>query len=276
MVVQQHIGCTYLQKGFLALHRPWFSKAISTGSEPLMSEYAASFTGCVQSARITTQITSSILRQYPDVAYGWWLFLFNTYTAAIVQASALLKYPTSIMAEEIKADFDESFRVISEMEPKSRVASRALPMLRRLKARLSGAGGPSESASGTPGSRRRSTDGPQDGGSQGRWDGGSAPQHTTTNSALSDLPNYPNLGETDPRGFQAAAKPAWNPDQRFHSLNTSAFYPTAQRSFGGELGMEPVIGGAFGDFGLDLPFGEDQAGLGGPEMASMNPLYQTL
>ncbi|ORY28183.1 fungal-specific transcription factor domain-domain-containing protein [Naematelia encephala] len=144
-IPQQHQAALLLHKALLALHRPWFSKAITSGSEPLLTQYAASFSACISSARKHTQIMASILRQSPEAAYSWWFFLFHAYTAAVIQATALLRFPTGMMADDIRNDFETSFRIVSEMAPRSRVASRALPMLLRLKNRLDSAQGQNDS-----------------------------------------------------------------------------------------------------------------------------------
>ncbi|RXK39802.1 hypothetical protein M231_02995 [Tremella mesenterica] len=135
-VPQVHMAALLLHKALLALHRPWFFQAIAAGSEPLRSPYAASFQACISSARRHTQIMGSCLRRCPGAAYSWWFFLFHAYTSAIVQAAVLLRLPNSIMADEIRTDFDQTCGIIEEMGPNSRLARRALPMLMRLRERL--------------------------------------------------------------------------------------------------------------------------------------------
>ena len=60
----------------------------------------------------------------------------HAYTAAVIQATSLLRVPNCIMAGDIRHDFESSFNTISHMAPASRVAKRALPMLIRLKHRV--------------------------------------------------------------------------------------------------------------------------------------------
>ena len=61
----------------------------------------------------------------------------HCYTAAIIQATVCLRLPGIIMADDIREDFETSFDVISQMSKHSKVAQRALPMLLRIKTRLS-------------------------------------------------------------------------------------------------------------------------------------------
>ncbi len=54
-------------------------------------------------------------------------------TAAVIQATALIRAPTCMMYHDIRNDFDLSFRVISDLAPDSQVAKRALPILEYLR-----------------------------------------------------------------------------------------------------------------------------------------------
>ncbi|KAL7418264.1 hypothetical protein Q5752_006720 [Cryptotrichosporon argae] len=133
---QQHAATLFVHKALLALHRPWFFKAVMSGAEPLLSPYSASFNVCVSSARKHTRLMASILRQNTEAAYGWWFFIFHVYTAAIIQATILLRVPGCMMADEVRADFFQSFDIVAQMASASAVARRALPMLTRLKGKM--------------------------------------------------------------------------------------------------------------------------------------------
>ena len=74
------------------------------------------------------------------------LSLVHAYTAAIIQAAVLLRLPHSMMSDDIRRDFDESFRVIEGMSEKSGMAKRAMPMLRKLKDRIEPVREPSANA----------------------------------------------------------------------------------------------------------------------------------
>ncbi|KAL1407402.1 hypothetical protein Q8F55_006834 [Vanrija albida] len=148
-ITQQHSATMFYHKGLLVLHRPWFFKAVQGGSEPLLGPYAASFTTCVTSARKHTRLMASLLRCCPQAAYGWWYFIFHAFTAAIIQYTVLRRVPQSMMADEVRADFDASFDIIKQMSEHSGTARRALPVLARLHDRLKDSAGPTPtSASG--------------------------------------------------------------------------------------------------------------------------------
>lgn len=130
------------------LHRPYFFKAVATGSEPLLGPYAASFTTCVTSARKHTRLVASLLNHCPQAACGWWYFicklflpgckltLVHAYTAAVTQYTVLRRVPQSMMADDVRADFLASHNIIEQMSQHSGMARRALPMLNRLREKI--------------------------------------------------------------------------------------------------------------------------------------------
>ena len=139
---------------FSALHRPWFSISLSSNVDPLLSAEALSFSTCVSSARKHTQIMNSLLKQCPEAAKTWWFFscklstsaLFafyrglitavHTFTAAVIQATILLRQATCVMAADIQEDFDASFSVMSRTMETSTVAKRSASILLRLRDRI--------------------------------------------------------------------------------------------------------------------------------------------
>lgn len=71
---QRHMVSLLLHKALLALHRPYFAKAVAL-DEPMVSQFASSFNACVMSARQHTILMRSILKQNPIAAHRWWFFL---------------------------------------------------------------------------------------------------------------------------------------------------------------------------------------------------------
>ncbi|BEJ00626.1 hypothetical protein CcaverHIS631_0504830 [Cutaneotrichosporon cavernicola] len=134
--IQQHSATMFFNKGLLMLHRPSFFKAVSAGTEPLLGQYAASFTTCVTSARKHTRLIASLLKKCPQAAYGWWYWVFHAYTAAVIQHTVLRRVPESMMADDVRADFQASHDIIEQMAEHSGVARRALPMLEQLYSRI--------------------------------------------------------------------------------------------------------------------------------------------
>lgn len=132
-VPQKHMVSLLLHKALLALHRPYFAKAILYGDEPMLSTHAASFNACIISARKHNLIMRSLLIECPKAAYRWWFFLFHTFTAAIIQASVLLRAPKCMLADDVRTDFDMAYSIFVEVAPQSPVARRALPILSRLR-----------------------------------------------------------------------------------------------------------------------------------------------
>lgn len=61
----------------------------------------------------------------------------HAYTAAVIQYMVLRRVPTCMIADDVRADFQASYETIEQMAPNSAVARRALPMLNRLRDRLS-------------------------------------------------------------------------------------------------------------------------------------------
>lgn len=61
----------------------------------------------------------------------------HAYTAAVIQYMVLRRVPTCMIADDVRADFQASYETIAQMAPNSAVARRALPMLNRLRERLS-------------------------------------------------------------------------------------------------------------------------------------------
>lgn len=74
LIPQRHMLVLLLHKGLLALHRPWFAKALMSGAEPMTSPYAASFNACLISARRHTSLMRSVLEKAPTAACHWWFF----------------------------------------------------------------------------------------------------------------------------------------------------------------------------------------------------------
>ncbi|KAK4052952.1 hypothetical protein OIO90_004076 [Microbotryomycetes sp. JL221] len=72
-IAQRHMLCLLLHKALLALHRPWFAKAVmqDSGAEPMTSPWAASFNACCISARRHVQLMKSILVSSPKVGYRY-------------------------------------------------------------------------------------------------------------------------------------------------------------------------------------------------------------
>lgn len=85
--VQRHMVALLLHKSLLALHRPWFAKAVTTHTEPMLTPYAASFNVCILSARKHTELMRSILTKAPIIATTWWFFVFHTATGMSAQRS---------------------------------------------------------------------------------------------------------------------------------------------------------------------------------------------
>lgn len=74
LIPQRHMLVLLLHKGLLALHRPWFAKALMSGTEPMTSPYAASFNACLISARRHTSLMRSVLEKAPRAAVTWWFY----------------------------------------------------------------------------------------------------------------------------------------------------------------------------------------------------------
>lgn len=74
-MIQQHSATMFFNKGLMMLHRPYFFKAVSSGTEPMLGPYSASFTTCVMSARKHTRLVASLLNRCPEAAYGWWYWI---------------------------------------------------------------------------------------------------------------------------------------------------------------------------------------------------------
>ncbi|KAJ8295659.1 putative transcriptional regulatory protein C1F7.11c [Rhodotorula toruloides] len=136
LIPQRHMLVLLLHKGLLALHRPWFAKALMSGTEPMTSPYAASFNACLISARRHTSLMRSVLEKAPRAAVTWWFYAFHTFTSAVIQSSVLLRAPYCMLNEDIRADFAQALQVFNDIEPYSALAGRALPILRKLKEAL--------------------------------------------------------------------------------------------------------------------------------------------
>ena len=61
----------------------------------------------------------------------------HAFTAAVIQASVLLRAPTSMLAADVRHDFDLAYAIFCEVAPGSVVARRALPILTRLRQAVS-------------------------------------------------------------------------------------------------------------------------------------------
>ncbi|POY70520.1 hypothetical protein BMF94_6434 [Rhodotorula taiwanensis] len=138
IVAQKHMLNLLLHKGLLALHRPWFAKALMSGAEPMCTPWAASFNACILSARRHVQIMRSILVSAQRAGLRWWFFLFHTFTSSIIQASVLLRAPSCMLADDIRVDFAQSLQIFREVAPVSALAQRALGILNKVEQALNG------------------------------------------------------------------------------------------------------------------------------------------
>ncbi|KAM0789787.1 hypothetical protein ACM66B_006639 [Microbotryomycetes sp. NB124-2] len=137
-VAQRHMLCLLLHKALLALHRPWFAKAVmhDSDAEPMTSPWAASFNACCISARKHVHLMKSILLSAPQIGYRWWFFLFHTFTSAVIQSSVLLRAPTCMLADDIRDDFLQAFSVFAEVAPSSALGRRGYEILLKLRSSI--------------------------------------------------------------------------------------------------------------------------------------------
>ncbi|GAA5981002.1 hypothetical protein JCM10908_003948 [Rhodotorula pacifica] len=140
IIAQKHMLALLLHKGLLALHRPWFAKALMSGGEPMCTPWAASFNACIISARRHVQIMRSVLVSAQRAGVRWWFFLFHTFTSLIIQSSVLLRAPACMLAEDIRADFREGMQIFKDVAPLSPLAQRALVILLKVEQVVEGGG----------------------------------------------------------------------------------------------------------------------------------------
>ncbi|GAA5838680.1 hypothetical protein JCM11251_003261 [Rhodosporidiobolus azoricus] len=141
-VAQRHMLCLLLHKALLALHRPWFAKAVmhDSGAEPMTTPWAASFNACCISARKHVHLMKSILISSPQAGFHWWFFLFHTFTSAVIQSSVLLRAPNCMLADDIRNDFNQAFSVFAEVAPFSDLGRRGYAILHKLRSSITPGG----------------------------------------------------------------------------------------------------------------------------------------
>ena len=144
---QRHMICMMIHKALLFLHRPWFGRTLFKGGEPLLSEFAPSFAAAVSSARKHTQLYESLLDGLPR-ALTWWFFTFHAFSASVIQAFVLLRAPTSMLANDVQADFRLTYDLLSRASKISKLAAKALPTLDRMKNAIRSSAGGEEARTG--------------------------------------------------------------------------------------------------------------------------------